>query len=165
MRWFLTVLFALYPKKRAEAYTKEGDKMRLIVAIAVAAHCIFFMVCFLFVGIYSSGMNLSLALWSFSLYLTLDIWKIYLYILFLIACIFYTIAYQFAQFQWNLKFGGLVMNVAFYVLLLVLVIRTYSPFSATGGLYGITGKKGSNSHDSSSAKIFNRASKGLKKGE
>jgi hypothetical protein len=161
----LTVLFALYPKEKAVSYTKEGDKMRLVVALAVALHIVFFIGCVVEIGFYSSAMNLALALWSFSLYLTLDTWKIFLYIIFMIGCLTFTIMVQFVEFEWNLKFGGLILNTVFYILLIVLILKTYMPFSASGGIYGITGSKGSNSHQASASKLFDKACKGLKKGE
>ena len=73
------------------SYTKEGDKMRLVVALAVALHIVFFIGCVVEIGFYSSAMNLALALWSFSLYLTLDTWKIFLYIIFMIGYLTFTI--------------------------------------------------------------------------
>jgi len=64
-----------------------------------------------------------------------------------------------------MKFVGRLMNIVLYVLIIVSVTKKYLALRAVGGIYGITGKAGKNTMDSSSSKIFDKACKGLKAGE
>jgi hypothetical protein len=38
VRWFLTILFALFPKQKAVSYVKEGDEMRDFILYAIFGH-------------------------------------------------------------------------------------------------------------------------------
>jgi hypothetical protein len=64
-----------------------------------------------------------------------------------------------------MKFVGRLMNIVLYVLIIVSVTKKYLALRAVGGIYGVTGKAGKNTMDSSSSKIFDKACKGLKAGE
>lgn len=57
------------------------------------------------------------------------------------------------------------MNIALYVLIILGIWRKYGPLSKAGGIYGTTGKAGQNTMNSSASKLFDKACKGMKKGE
>jgi hypothetical protein len=108
---------------------------------------------------------MGLMLWSFSLYMTLSTWKIWLYILAMAGYIGWTFVYGIIDLGWNLKLGLRIINLGLYALIIVGTFKKYRTLTKAGGLYGITGKDGKNTMDGSSSKIFDKACKGLKKGE
>ena len=164
VRWFLTILFALFPKKKVISYTAEGEDMRDFVILAMFAHMCFFMFCFSYIGFMASAVNMGFTIWCYSLYLTLSTWKIYLYILAMCGYIGWTFVYQFIDFGWNMRFVGRLLNLALYVGIIFGIYKKYVPLKKVGGIYGTTGKEGKNSMDSSAAKLFDKACKGLEKG-
>ena len=93
VRWFLTILFALFPKQKAVSYVKEGDEMREFIFFANIGHVFMFMFCFAYIGFISSAVNMGLMVWCFSLYMTLSTWKIMLYICAMCGYIGWTVVY------------------------------------------------------------------------
>lgn len=59
----------------------------------------------------------------------------------------------------------LVINMVFYLVVIIFVIKDYIPFAMNGGLYGASGKQKKGSHGKEAKKIFAKACEGLKENE
>jgi len=139
--------------------------MRWTIVLAMLMHVFAFMFCFAFIGFIASAVNMGLMIWCFSLYMTLSTWKIFLYIIAMIGFIGWTLVYQFVDFNWDQKFVGRLINLGLYVGIILMIIKKYIPLKKAGGIYGTTGKEGQNTMDGSASKLFDKACKGLTKGE
>ena len=64
-----------------------------------------------------------------------------------------------------MRFVGRLLNIGLYVGIIYGIYKKYVPLIKVGGIYGTTGKEGKNSMDSSAAKLFDKACKGLEKGQ
>jgi hypothetical protein len=158
-------LFFLYPKEDLIPFYKQGEVMKRTLGWACMAHCLFFTTSLAFVGFQSTIYNCILACWSYSLYLTLNQWQVWLYIIFLGGCITMGIMFGYMASPLIHQKVFLVINMVFYLVVIIFVIKDYIPFAMNGGLYGASGKQKKGSHGKEAKKIFAKACEGLKENE